>query len=153
EFWNALRKAATGHELSAFSTARGARTGPVADVLESGVTDIAPPNALPSGAAVVPQAADSMRGSAQPAPVKKSAVGLLAVLGVLVIAAGGSAVWFTRKPNGGSAANGATVSTVSSLAGASAARSAGAGADVRPLTCPPGMKPIDGGEFYMGSDE
>ena len=142
DFWNALRAAVDMPPLRRATTnpisAHQDRHGP----LSSQPTVLA--DSLREGAAV---AAAPASGSAGAAPKKGNA--LIVGVGALVLVAGAFGVFTLRQNDAGSAAAPPSSSSVpSSAAAAPAAHAASDGA-----SCPEGMIPVPGGEFFMGSDD
>ena len=85
--------------------------------------------------------------NAEPARPKRRTPIIGAVLGAIVVAGAIGAVMV----KGRSSSNGAVTS--SSAASATAIAASASAAPPPAATCPPGMKRIPGGEFFMGSDE
>jgi formylglycine-generating enzyme required for sulfatase activity/serine/threonine protein kinase len=172
EFWNALRMAVIGHPMAAISTARGVRT---LELIGESQT-IASPNSSAFGA-TTPLAGTMGPGSmsttgpsmpsAAPAGTLQSAqspgrskvpilagIAAVAVLGTGIVA--GVALRSKTGPGAGTKSDAPVASSAMGAGSTTSASSApSVGSAVRPsgATCPPGMKRIDGGEYFMGSDE
>jgi formylglycine-generating enzyme required for sulfatase activity/serine/threonine protein kinase len=159
EFWNALRMVAVGNPMSSLVSSRSfpatdsdpALSATVSKDIALAATGLA---LAPTGGPVPPNAnAVTAASLAQPALAtqstkKKSSAPLIgAVIGAVAIAAAGAGVVALRK---GSAAG-----VPSASVAASAPASAPATVSAAPVAaaCPPGMKAIPGGMFFMGSDQ
>ena len=165
ELWNALRTAVIGQPMASIvmtpsdsklpvSSRRAAprpeEIGDTALVLASAPVPVNPSPPVGTSASAPTNPPD--RRAEAPAVKPHRAVPLLALgLGAVVIAGGiGAAFFASRAPADGGPGSGAA----SRHAASSASVPASSAVTAPPAaTCPPGMKPIPGGEFYMGSDE
>jgi formylglycine-generating enzyme required for sulfatase activity len=150
EFWTALRTTALGREISAIPSVRSGgmlsavnADTVVASSLEMGATAVAP-SSMQAGST---STSALLSGSVAVVPPKKNNVGLAvaAVVGALAIAGGLGG--FLMKGNSVTRGGGLMTSARATSSQPSASAVAPA------LICPPGMKMIPGGEYFMGSDE
>ncbi len=154
EFWTALRLAVLGQGMALHASSRSiAVNRPPAtepNALDTSATLVAPP---PGEALAAPAELASPLPAEVPTAetpkAKKNTVAIAAVVGVLVIAGGAVALRSASSPS----STGAPAASSVGRASTPSASAAGAGSAAAELTCPPGMKAIPGGEFFMGSDE
>jgi formylglycine-generating enzyme required for sulfatase activity/tRNA A-37 threonylcarbamoyl transferase component Bud32 len=152
EFWTALRMVVIGQPMSGISSERipsppsseNAELAAAATALAPGLPAPAPSSSSTTARAPDPNAATALPPSiaVPPAPKKTSLSGgaLAGIAIALVVVLGGVGFAISsRKTTTPAATPPPAVSTVASAAA--------------PATCPPSMKRIPGGSFFMGSDE
>ena len=146
ELWSALRAAAAGTSTSGVSSSRSFSSGPTIDAQSGGfaATALAPASAPAPVVAVVPAAPALAAPPAKPKSATPLIAAGVAVLVVVGVGVGAVALRGRANPKQGPASPSAAVASPSSAPSASA---------VAPATCPPGMKRVAGGQFFMGSDE
>jgi formylglycine-generating enzyme required for sulfatase activity/serine/threonine protein kinase len=156
EFWNALRNVAVGHAVVAVGSVQSAPAMSVASTADTvlrvsavGATAVAPPSGPSPHSAAAAEASSQVAAGGERSPKPKSQ-GLVigAVLGVIVIAGGVGAIMIK---GGKSSANGAD--PVTNERATSGLASGSQAVVPQEKACPPGMKRIPGGEYFMGSDE
>jgi formylglycine-generating enzyme required for sulfatase activity len=150
ELWNALRTVAIGQAMASMTSESvrpaGAHRVPSgrgitgAEVAETALAPMLTTGPAPSGA-TAPATPTAAPGS-QPRSLAPIVVGVVAV--VALAGAAGVVALRGKAPGRGDATSGSPT-TGSAIAAASASPVVGA--------CPPGMKRITGGHFFMGSDE
>jgi formylglycine-generating enzyme required for sulfatase activity len=155
DFWNALRTVAIGHPLSTIISVRsdpagaGAVSATPLGGPDVGATALAPISAPVSGGApTAPASARAMTAQGIGAPRKGNWPLITALIIAAAAAAGGIAVVTLRgskSPTMGMTSASATASVP--------VASASASAPVLAAACPPGMRRIPGGRYFMGSDE
>jgi formylglycine-generating enzyme required for sulfatase activity len=144
EFWNALRAAASGSSTAAAISTRSVvssvdpQSGFAATALASTTApSVAGPTAPVTGATLAtPQAS-----------AKKSVVPIVAAA-LAIAVAGAGALAFVKRGGGDTADPSASARSSAPLPSASAPSSSAPA-----TTCPPGMRKIPGGQFFMGSDD
>jgi formylglycine-generating enzyme required for sulfatase activity len=140
EFWNALRAAVHMKPLRVITSRdTGAPSARVEDVGTAPTVN-----------------ADSLTGprasmqTAPAAPAPKPPVAAIAILGGLgVLLIGGFFAFSSKSPPAPAPAS----SSSSAPPPAASSSAAAAGPAMPAMTCPEGMLPVPGGEFYMGSDD
>ncbi len=168
EFWNALRVVVIGHPMSTMVSVRSdpagsggvPRSGP--SEIDTSATALAPNPHASTAVASEPRpnlataaVAPAQSPPSAPTPVlvtppkQGGGMGLFIGVGVAVLLAGAGVAYAVRTKQGGPGPN----ASQSATATVSSAPSASMSAAMKPATCPPGMKLVSGGEYFMGSDE
>ncbi len=163
ELWNALRTAVGGQPMASIVAARSepnlvivpgpgggttARSAAVSETVPLPASAPSPAIASAPSPARSPEISSEARpAGANPPKPKAPWLGVLGG-GVVAVVAIGAVAIANRSSDGGQRPAASAVVTPGNVG--SAASSAAIAPDA---TCPPGMKRIPGGEFYMGSDE
>ena len=152
EFWNALRGAIGIAPLRRAQTAdptSGNRLSREAFAATSVPASVAaPPMGAPNPSTLTPNIATSMPASQKKFPlgiVLGGAIALAAAAGIFLYLKGAS----TPKADGGAASS----QPASASSGSKGAPPVASSAATPSPSCPAGMLPIPGGQFFMGSDE